>query len=84
MSNCINSSKVYCKWGFCSSIFASSFVLIVAKCIVNNSRHFSVHYSMKVLIVAKCIVNYIKRIAVAGMTMVLIVAKCIVNFAKCY
>ena len=38
MSNCINSSKVYCKFISCSSISSNPSVLIVAKCIVNEAR----------------------------------------------
>ena len=54
MNNCINSSKVYCKFTpkkYCSKIIR---VLIVAKCIVNMELMFLFIQIDLVLIVAKC------------------------------
>ena len=49
---------MYCKLGMKRGTeFRYLLVLIVAKCIVNNSRYFIFNYSGHVLIVAKCIVN---------------------------
>ena len=79
MSNCINSSKVYCKYTSYLPIFNLNRVLIVAKCIVNAVNLKSNGQINYVLIVAKCIVNYYGK-AMDGITwFVLIVAKCIVN-----
>nr|DAJ49445.1 MAG TPA: hypothetical protein [Caudoviricetes sp.] len=57
MSNCINSSKVYCKFISCSSISSNPSVLIVAKCIVNIRYGTAPLRSCIVLILAKCIVK---------------------------
>ena len=61
MSNCINSSKVYCKFISCSSISSNPSVLIVAKCIVNAKIESNIEELENVLIVAKCIVNFRKQ-----------------------
>ena len=53
----INSSKVYCKYWIDKKIIQYSFVLIVAKCIVNDAYDENVDKFIDVLIVAKCIVN---------------------------
>ena len=54
---CINSSKVYCKFSSVPSSFSPSKVLIVAKCIVNTIWKYPCVGLLRVLIVAKCIVN---------------------------
>ena len=54
-------------------------VLIVAKCIVNESRLQHCIDNVSVLIVAKCIVNITFLYAFLALSSVLIVAKCIVN-----
>ena len=56
-----------------------SFVLIVAKCIVNWIFTFKRLFRYYVLIVAKCIVNYDSNTMIYSLNEVLIVAKCIVN-----
>ena len=57
MSNCINSSKVYCKSNTGVDYETRYKVLIVAKCIVNIYLLIIVVIILLVLIVAKCIVN---------------------------
>ena len=57
MNNCINSSKVYCKFRHPVSFSRIFMVLIVAKCIVNSPIMFLMPTKDMVLIVAKCIVN---------------------------
>ena len=57
MSNCINSSKVYCKSFSLPFDNSYNLVLIVAKCIVNFKKSDCVGLYSTVLIVAKCIVN---------------------------
>ena len=54
-------------------------VLIVAKCIVNNSDYQKFKKEQEVLIVAKCIVNQKILFFECNDIDVLIVAKCIVN-----
>ena len=62
MNNCINSSKVYCKFLNLNLGEERFIVLIVAKCIVNAVFcDFKKGYAY-VLIVAKCIVNFISFI----------------------
>ena len=79
MSNCINSSKVYCKLIIACYTIIYSNVLIVAKCIVNFLFLLQVSCNAPVLIVAKCIVNVATSTPIDISTAVLIVAKCIVN-----
>ncbi len=79
MSNCINSSKVYCKSIYCFSSCLVKIVLIVAKCIVNMTFAYGNNQDMEVLIVAKCIVNIFYPYQFIHIDPVLIVAKCIVN-----
>ena len=75
----INSSKVYCKYRSLSPFFQAYFVLIVAKCIVNNYSKVENITESNVLIVAKCIVNGFSGDLQLTGQLVLIVAKCIVN-----
>ena len=57
IEDCVNSSKVYCKY-FCQENEVTGYkVLIVAKCIVNMTENSVKRMLKKVLIVAKCIVN---------------------------
>ena len=58
MSNCINSSKVYCKCQILKVLLCHLLVLIVAKCIVNMAYNNDFDLNVLVLIVAKCIVNF--------------------------
>ena len=70
---------MYCKCiGFNSSCHII-FVLIVAKCIVNDIAREVDKVLREVLIVAKCIVNYSNHSFISTFPNVLIVAKCIVN-----
>ena len=70
---------MYCKCiGFNSSCHII-FVLIVAKCIVNDIAREVDKVLREVLIVAKCIVNECCFVTCSGELLVLIVAKCIVN-----
>ena len=75
----INSSKVYCKWGSPRTSAVIPNVLIVAKCIVNQSFRGRPIPRTPVLIVAKCIVNVSPASVNVSHKNVLIVAKCIVN-----
>ena len=59
MNNCINSSKVYCKYATNPTTSPANIVLIVAKCIVNDVVKQLQDWGNKVLIVAKCIVNFL-------------------------
>ena len=79
MSNCINSSKVYCKCIFNNNCWRKYIVLIVAKCIVNETVNKAQNEAFEVLIVAKCIVNSGFLLHLVKKMSVLIVAKCIVN-----
>ena len=57
MSNCINSSKVYCKFISLPFQLSLCLVLIVAKCIVNRQNAIDELSKVLVLIVAECNVN---------------------------
>ena len=57
IGNCINSSKVYCKYIKERILIIKELVLIVAKCIVNVKLMHLIPHRDFVLIVAKCIVN---------------------------
>ena len=57
IQDCINSSKVYCKYFSQENEVTGYKVLIVAKCIVNLRPGINALKSYLVLIVAKCIVN---------------------------
>ena len=70
---------MYCKFLFSSLSQALNFVLIVAKCIVNNEGLNGDTGAVIVLIVAKCIVNFYIFLYFSIYFYVLIVAKCIVN-----
>ena len=59
MNNCINSSKVYCKYKLPCTVTLFLKVLIVAKCIVNHAGLIYQSGNQFVLIVAKCIVNFL-------------------------
>ena len=79
MSNCINSSKVYCKFLTAFTGLSNFNVLIVAKCIVNSnwlkinkSKTNSINSSK---VYCKSLMYLIKNHNLS----VLIVAKCIVN-----
>ena len=78
--NCINSSKVYCKFNYLIVLVEFIKVLIVAKCIVNFLGSGTTLKVAKVLIVAKCIVNPKAPADFEICANVLIVAKCIVNW----
>ena len=72
---------MYCKWWTVTGwLYVYSFVLIVAKCIVNVKIYKVMNIENIVLIVAKCIVNKTQKPFNIDPHTVLIVAKCIVNF----